>query len=50
VALSMSGPLTRMSDDVIDKAAPILREAAGKIGAELAPPAPASTGDTTRAA
>jgi IclR family transcriptional regulator, acetate operon repressor len=50
VALSMSGPLTRMSDDVIDKAAPILREAAGKIGAELAPPAPASTGDITRAA
>ncbi len=45
----MSGPLTRMSDDVIDTAAPILREAAGKIGAELAAP-PASAAETTRAA
>src|SRR6201995_5088063 len=32
MALSMSGPLTRMSDDVIDKATPILRKAAGTIG------------------
>jgi IclR family acetate operon transcriptional repressor len=40
VALSMSGPLTRMSDGVIDRAVPILREAAEKIGAELAAPAP----------
>jgi IclR family acetate operon transcriptional repressor len=50
VALSMSGPLTRMSDAVIDRAAPILREAAGKIGAELATPAPASAVEATRAA
>lgn len=50
VALSMSGPLTRMSDDVIDKAAPILRAAAGKIGAELAAPPPVSAAETTRAA
>jgi IclR family transcriptional regulator, acetate operon repressor len=40
VALSMSGPLTRMSDDVIDKATPILRKAAEHIGAALAAPAP----------
>jgi IclR family acetate operon transcriptional repressor len=42
VALSMSGPLTRMSDDVIDKATPILRKAAENIGAALAAPAPLS--------
>ena len=42
VALSMSGPLTRMSDDVIDKATPILRKAAENIGAALAAPAPVS--------
>jgi len=41
VGLSMSGPLTRMSDDVIEKAAPILRKAAENIGAALAAPAPA---------
>jgi DNA-binding IclR family transcriptional regulator len=34
----MSGPLTRMSDDVIDKATPILRKAAENIGAALAAP------------
>jgi IclR family acetate operon transcriptional repressor len=42
VALSMSGPLTRMSDDVIDRAVPILRQAADRIGGELAAPALAS--------
>jgi IclR family transcriptional regulator, acetate operon repressor len=36
MALSMSGPLTRMSDATVDKAAPILRKAAEKIGSELA--------------
>ncbi len=40
VAVSMSGPLTRMSDDAIERAAPVLRRAAEKIGAELAAPAP----------
>jgi IclR family acetate operon transcriptional repressor len=39
VALSISGPLTRMSDDVIERAVPILRQAAQKIGGELAAPA-----------
>src|SRR5579875_2073529 len=39
VALSISGPLTRMSDDVIERAAPILRGAADRIGAELGAPA-----------
>jgi IclR family acetate operon transcriptional repressor len=43
MALSISGPLTRMSDDVIDKAVPVLRKAAAKIGAELAAPAPVVT-------
>jgi IclR family transcriptional regulator, acetate operon repressor len=42
MGLSMSGPLTRMSDDVIEKAAPILRRAAEKIGAALAARAPLS--------
>jgi IclR family transcriptional regulator, acetate operon repressor len=42
LAISMSGPLTRMSDDVIAKAAPILRKAADNISAELAAPAPLS--------
>jgi IclR family transcriptional regulator, acetate operon repressor len=50
MALSMSGPLTRMSDDVIDRAVPILGRAAAKIGAELAAPAPASAADITHAA
>jgi IclR family transcriptional regulator, acetate operon repressor len=35
MALSMSGPLTRMSDDVVAEAAPILHEAAARISAEL---------------
>lgn len=39
MALSMSGPLTRMSDDVVAKAAPILHEAAEQISAELGVPA-----------
>jgi DNA-binding IclR family transcriptional regulator len=42
VALSMSGPLTRMSDDVIDRGVPILRQAADRIGVELAAPTPAA--------
>jgi IclR family transcriptional regulator, acetate operon repressor len=41
MGLSMSAPSTRMSDDVIERAVPILREAAGQIGAELAVPPPA---------
>ncbi len=49
VALSMSGPLTRMSDDVIAKATPILRKAAENIGAALAGPAPLSAVETARA-
>ena len=35
MALSMSGPLPRMGDDVVERAAPILRAAAAEIGAEL---------------
>ncbi|MEP6816952.1 MAG: IclR family transcriptional regulator [Marmoricola sp.] len=35
MGLSMSGPLTRMSDEVIERAAPILRAAAAEIGTEL---------------
>lgn len=35
MAVSMSGPLTRMGDDVVAKAAPLLRGAAAEIGAEL---------------
>jgi IclR family transcriptional regulator, acetate operon repressor len=50
VALSMSGPLTRMSDAAIDKAAPLLRETAAKISAEIAAPAPVSAAETARAA
>jgi IclR family acetate operon transcriptional repressor len=38
MALSMSGPLTRMSDEVVAAAAPILHEAAAEIGAELSAP------------
>ena len=50
MALSMSGPLTRMSDDVIDKAVPILSQAAAKIGAEIAAPAPMRAAEITHAA
>jgi IclR family acetate operon transcriptional repressor len=35
MALSMSGPLPRMSDDVVAKAAPLLHKAAARIGADL---------------
>jgi len=35
MALSMSGPLTRMSDDVIHMAAPVLRAAGADVSAEL---------------
>ena len=35
MALSMSGPLPRMGDDVITRSVPVLRRAAGRIGAEL---------------
>ena len=50
MALSMSGPLTRMSDETIEKAVPILRTAAAKIGAELAAPGPVGAGEITHAA
>lgn len=40
MGLSMSGPVTRMSDAVIERAVPILSQAAGNIGAELAAAAP----------
>jgi IclR family acetate operon transcriptional repressor len=40
LALSMSGPLTRMSDDVVRAAAPVLHAAAAEIGAELNRPGP----------
>ena len=39
MAISMSGPLTRMTDDAVAAAAPVLREAAEQLGADLAPPA-----------
>jgi IclR family acetate operon transcriptional repressor len=35
MALSMSGPLTRMTDDVVARAAPVLHSTAAAIGAEL---------------
>ncbi len=35
MALSMSGPLTRMSDDVVERAAPVLQAAAAEIADEL---------------
>jgi IclR family acetate operon transcriptional repressor len=35
MALSMSGPLSRMTDEVVSQAVPVLREAAAEIGAEL---------------
>jgi len=38
MALSMSGPLTRMTDDVVERAAPMLHEAARQIGVELGAP------------
>jgi IclR family acetate operon transcriptional repressor len=50
MAVSVSGPLTRMSDDVIDRAVVILSQAAVKIGAELAAPAPVGTAEITHAA
>ncbi|MGH2891992.1 MAG: IclR family transcriptional regulator [Solirubrobacteraceae bacterium] len=50
MALSMSGPLTRMSEDVIERAVPILSQAVAKIGAELAAPAPVSAAEITHAA
>ena len=42
MALSMSGPLPRMSDEMIARAVPLLREAASRISADLAGPAPLS--------
>jgi IclR family acetate operon transcriptional repressor len=38
MALSMSGPLPRMSDDAVAKAAPILRQAAAALSADLGGP------------
>ena len=35
LAVSMSGPLSRMGDDVVERAAPLLGEAATAIAAEL---------------
>lgn len=35
MALSMSGPLPRMSDEVVSQAVPVLRKAATEISAEL---------------
>ena len=35
MAVSMSGPLSRMGDDVVERAAPLLGEAATAIAAEL---------------
>ena len=42
MAVSMSGPAPRMSDEVVAKAAPMLHKAAAQISAELAVPARAS--------
>ncbi len=38
MALSMSGPLPRMSDEAVAKAAPILHEAAAALSADLGGP------------
>lgn len=43
MAMSMSGPLTRMDDDTVASAAPILRDAAAGLGAELSAHARIST-------
>ena len=48
MALSMSGPLPRMSDDVVANAAPILQRAAAQISAELGGSA-ATVSDTAKA-
>jgi IclR family acetate operon transcriptional repressor len=50
MALSMSGPLTRMSDDAVERAVPILRQAAAKISTELAGPVPVGAAAITHAA
>lgn len=47
MALSMSGPLPRMSDEVIARALPVLREAACQISADLAGPAALSAVEAT---
>lgn len=48
MAVSMSGPLTRVTDEMVAAAAPILREAAARIGSELSLPAPlSSAGEAT---
>lgn len=47
MALSMSGPLPRMSDEVIARAVPALREAARRISADLAGPAALSAAGAT---
>jgi IclR family acetate operon transcriptional repressor len=39
MALSLSGPAPRMTDDVVARAAPMLQQAATRIAAELAVPA-----------
>ena len=44
LALSMSGPLPRMSDDVVRDAVPVLHAAAAQIGAELNRPGPGESG------
>ena len=36
MAVSVSGPLTRMTDDVVARAVPLLNKAAGRVAAELA--------------
>lgn len=46
MALSMSGPLPRVADDVVADAAPVLRRAAERIAADLATPA-RSTSDAS---
>jgi IclR family transcriptional regulator, acetate operon repressor len=44
MALSVSGPLTRMSDDVVERAAPVLHDTATEIGAELSRTGPPADG------
>jgi IclR family acetate operon transcriptional repressor len=47
MALSMSGPLPRMTDEMIARAVPLLREAASRISADLAGPASLSEVEVT---
>lgn len=45
MAVSISGPLTRMTDDLVERAVPLLQDAARRLTSELAAPRPANRKD-----